>query len=78
MYCTAGDNRYCGYPPSLLEKSMELDRTLVLPELIPGKERETGIDDRGVQFAHPLIRFHAEGYAGVELSCLGNQEVGDV
>jgi len=57
---------------------MELYRSLVLPELSPGKERQAEIDDRSVQCIHRLIQFHAKGLASVEFPSLGYEHLGEV
>jgi len=73
-----GYNHYRWNASLQIQKSKELDRSLVLPELSPGKEREAEIDDRGVQCIHRLVQFHAEGLAGVESSFLSNQDLGEI
>jgi len=66
-----GDYHYCGNASLQIEKGMELDSSLVLPELSPRKERQAEIDDRGIQCIHRLVQLHAEGLACVESPCLG-------
>lgn len=78
VHFAMGDNHHRGKASLQIQKSMELDRSLVLPELSPGKERQAEIDDCGVQCIHRLVQFHAEGFAGVEPPCLLYEDLGEV
>lgn len=50
----------------------------VTPELGPWKQRQTQIDSGRIQGVGGLLQFGAEGFVGVELSCLLNEDVSEI
>ena len=63
---------------SQVQLGMNLDGTLVTTVLSPGKQRQTQIDDGGIQGVNRSLEIHGQGLMGVKSTGLVDENQGDV
>ncbi len=73
-----GYDNHVGDTAPQIQKSVKLDRALVLSKDGPGKKRQTQIDGGGIQGIYSVIQIYPEGLADIKFSCLVDQDLGEV
>ena len=73
--CNAYKRRDIG---SQVQLGVDLDGTFVSAMLGPGKQRQTQIDDGGIQSVNRSLEIHGQGLLGVKSTSLIDQNQGDI
>ena len=73
-----GDFDERGDVPPQIQKGVEFDGGLPLPESRPRKKGKTQVDRRGVEGVHRLLQFHCKGIVDVQAPGGPDQDLGEV
>ena len=75
---SSGDYYHRRNVPMQIQKGMEFDCPLALPELGPGEKGQTEVDGRRIQRINRLIQFDTEGIGGVKFSGFLDEDLSEV
>jgi hypothetical protein len=75
---SCGDDHHGRNVPMQIQKGMEFDCPLALPELGPGEKSQTEVDGGRIQGIDRLVQFDTEGICGVKFPGFGDEDLSEV